>query len=385
MSGFLKVGILTLPLHTNFGGNLQAYALLRFLRKNSVDAYFLCREKNKYPLWKYALSIPKGIFNKYIFGKDAPIFKSIKEKLEYDRVSVNAKFFIENEINPKSFACHSSEELMAEVERLELDAVVVGSDQIWRFQYAPSIEDYFLGFIAKGKNILKISYAASFGTDEWQYDSSQTKRLSQLLSEFSYVSVRERSAVLSCGNNFGVQVDHVLDPTMLLDVSDYTRLFSGNEFSCAGMVSTYILDESLSVSRIFSCLHEKYGELRRLNTSTEDREASVEKRIAPPTGQWLHGIYDAELLVTDSFHGCVFSIIFNTPFLVYGNESRGLARFESLLEEFGLEDRMVNSAADVISKSEKIIDWHLVNERLEQRRLDSARGLLGALGLEYER
>lgn len=374
-----KVGILTLPLHTNFGGNLQAYALLRFLRKNSVDAYFLRREDNKLPKLKYISWMCIGILKKYLLGKETPIFRAMKGKREYEQVSVNAKQFIDNEISPQSLACYSSSELLSEVKRLDLDAVIVGSDQIWRLDYAPDIGDYFLGFLEKEKSMKRLAYAASFGVDNWQFDLAQTEHLSRLLAKFDYVSVRENSAVAACRGNLSVLAEHVLDPTMLLEVEDYTRLFSDRDLQHTGKVSTYILDESPQVSEVLNGLQDRFGHIKRLNTRTEDLTQQVENRIAPPTGDWLYGIYSTSLLVTDSFHGCIFSILFNTPFLVYGNEERGLARFESLLRDFGLEDRMIKTAEDIDSKAESIIDWSAVNERVAERRLESSTALLNAL------
>ena len=78
-----------------------------------------------------------------------------------------------------------------------------------------------------------------------------------------------------------------------------------------------------------------------VNSRIEEWDAPIQECIQPPVEEWLRGFYDAEFVVTDSFHACVFSILFNKPFIVIGNEGRGIARFESLLKTFGLEERLV--------------------------------------------
>ena len=94
---------------------------------------------------------------------------------------------------------------------------------------------------------------------------------------------------------------------------------------------------------------------------------------APSVHQWLRGFYDADFILTDSFHGCVFSIIFNKPFVVIGNENRGLSRFISLLSLFGLEDRMIkhSNCMDVNKVLMNKIDWEDVNGRLESLKMTS--------------
>jgi hypothetical protein len=92
---------------------------------------------------------------------------------------------------------------------------------------------------------------------------------------------------------------------------------------------------------------------------TED----LEKRIQPPVESWLRAFYDSEFIVTDSFHACVFSILFHKQFLVIGNKDRGLARIHSLLSMFGLEDRLTSDTCIDINRM-KTIDYDRVDEIL---------------------
>jgi exopolysaccharide biosynthesis predicted pyruvyltransferase EpsI len=82
--------------------------------------------------------------------------------------------------------------------------------------------------------------------------------------------------------------------------------------------------------------------------------------------EWIRGFMDAEFVVTDSFHGTVFSIIFNKPFISIANESRGTTRFTSLLKMFNLENRLIFSPEELNLDKVKEIDWGNVNEILEQ-------------------
>ena len=174
-----------------------------------------------------------------------------------------------------------------------------------------------------------------------------------------------------CRKFFGVNVSHVLDPTMLLDVQDYVDLVKRADIpKSKGTLLCYILDETESTTDLISRLASETGLVPfRGNSRVEDWSAPLAERIQPPVEQWLRGFMDAELVVTDSFHACVFSILFHKPFVVVGNKERGLARVKSLLKMFGLEERW-NSDIPTISFF-KTIDWKDVDECLEEWRKSS--------------
>ena len=107
----------------------------------------------------------------------------------------------------------------------------------------------------------------------------------------------------------------------------------------------------------------------RVGSKTENIHASIEERIQPPLEDWLRGFYYAEFIITDSFHACVFSILFKKQFIVAENKQRGLSRIKSLLECLGIEDRIVDQNFDVDSIS--LIDYESVYKRLEEMRTSS--------------
>jgi len=125
-----------------------------------------------------------------------------------------------------------------------------------------------------------------------------------------------------------------------------------------------VLDESPEKAVLIDRLSRREGLTPfRANSRMEEKDAPLEERVQPPVEQWLRGFRDARMVVTDSFHACVFSILFHKPFVVVGNRRRGLARMESLLVMFGLEDRLCFE--DSLCSDLKGIDWDRVDEKLE--------------------
>ena len=107
-------------------------------------------------------------------------------------------------------------------------------------------------------------------------------------------------------------------------------------------------------------------------TTYENCGKQIEKCIYPPVEQWIKGFMDAHFVVTDSFHGCVFSILFNKPFIAISNSGRGKSRFLSLLSIFGLEERLIDNPGDCVPELiGSVINWESVNSILEEKRKES--------------
>ena len=236
----MKIGILTLPLHTNYGGILQAYALQTVLERMGHEVCLIEKKRKPFrlPLWKAPLVYGKRVL-KNLAGHPYPIFYEQKVNREEPITRQNTDLFIKRYIKRRIVNDFS------ELKESDFDAIVVGSDQIWRPKYFNgNIEDAYLKF-AEGWNIKRIAYAASFGTDEWEYTAAQTKECARLLKQFDAVSVREASGVDLCRKHFGVEARHVLDPTMLLTAEDYIRLFeTAGTPKSPGTLLCYILDET---------------------------------------------------------------------------------------------------------------------------------------------
>ena len=233
---------------------------------------------------------------------------------------------------------------------------------MWRTKYFGKIEDAYLQF-AKDWNIKRIAYAASFGTAEWEYTDRQTAICKDLIKKFDAVSVREDSGKELCKKYFGVDAEHLLDPTMLLEKEDYIRLFENSGTSQSpGTLMCYILDETPEKQSVINRIaREKDLIPFRVNSKVENYKAPLVERIQPPVEQWIRGFYDAEFVVTDSFHACVFSILFNKPFIAVGNSKRGMARLNSLFNMFGIENKSMSN-----------YDLATINSKLEKLRKSSA-------------
>lgn len=363
----MKIGILTLPLHNNYGGILQAYALQTVLKRMGHDAVVIDKSREiKLPIISFSRYFLyfKLLAHKVLVDRNTTIFWDRKHNREYKVMSTYTLPFIQQYI--KRFIAARD---YSNIKQGDFDAFVVGSDQVWRPKYFGQdiISNAFLSF-AKDWDVKRISYAASFGTEEWEYSEAQTLECKDWIKKFAAVSVRENSAVKLCKEHLNVDALHVLDPTMLLSATDYIQLFKeANTPQSPGSLMCYVLDETEDKQKVVSNVEETLNLTAfSVNSKYEVRTAPLEERIQPPVETWLRGFYDAEFVVTDSFHACVFSILFEKPFIVYGNKNRGMARFHSLLSIYGLENRLVTSSAEAQKVISVPIDWSLVNAKKKE-------------------
>ena len=356
----MEIGILTLPLHSNYGGILQAYALQKALKRMGYEA-ILIKENNKFklPLWKKPFTYSKRVLCKYILKRKDAIDIFYEQKRE--ELRQNTRIFIDKNIQTKDFS-------YVKKNKRDFEAIIVGSDQVWRPKYCKNIERMYLSF-AKNWKIKRIAYAASFGTDEWEYTGKQTKNCKNLLKLFDAVSVREKSGVELCKKHFDTNAVQVLDPTMLLDVSHYISLIEKEKVEkSAGNLFVYILNKNEVANKIEQEISSTLN-LIPFYSSTDSAKALMEDRKTTKVENWLRSFYDAEFVLTDSFHACVFSILFNKPFVVYGNSSRGLSRFDSLLQLFNLENREISTGtANLKHILNSPINWSKVNKILNEQR-----------------
>lgn len=374
----MKIAILTLPLHTNYGGILQAYALQTILERMGHEVCLIERRARptRLPLWKMPYSYGKRII-KNLTGHPYPIFYEQKKDREAPIVAQNTNKFIKKYI--KRLVVNE----FTDIHQKDFDVIIVGSDQIWRPKYFPKIETAYLNF-TKDWNIKRIAYAASFGTDEWEYSTKQTQNCRHLISQFIAVSVREESGIDLCHKYLGTNAKQVLDPTLLLKTEDYISLFKSiNVPKSSGNLLGYILDDTPEKISFISHIAKLQGLIPfHVDSKVENKIAPLSERIQPPLEKWLRGFYDAEFVITDSFHACVFSILFHKPFLVIGNKERGMSRFQSLLSMFGLEDRLVDVHSQINLHAK--IDWNAVDDILKKKREEARRFLTNSLMESYE-
>lgn len=329
----MRIGILTLPPSINYGGILQAYALQTVLTRMGHEAKVIDVEKKRpvYPLWRRVAQQAKAWVNLHMFGR-------YTDKLEdYDVMCAEMFRFVDKHIPKARYAGYPA------IGENDFDAFVVGSDQVWRPVYVDGdIANMYLDFAKDWKHVRRVAYAASFGVGQWEYTTGETARCAALAKLFDAISVREAGAVELCRQHFGVEAVHVADPTMLLSADDYSRMIdSAGTHAPAGELACYILDRTPEKQKVIDDYAGKTG-LTPYYCSTDfsNRRLPPSQRAQPSVEQWLRNIRDARYVITDSFHGTVFSIIFGRPFTVLGNSFRGMPRLRSLLATFRLEDRV---------------------------------------------
>lgn len=360
----MRICILTQPLHTNYGGLLQAYALQTVLKRMGHEVWTEDRKWKLSFIGKIKLLIKRIIKYRGIY---------YPTKKHEQVISQNTDLFIRKYITTTEPVFSS---IKKEFCKYHFDAYIVGSDQVWRPTYSPYLPNYFLDF-AVGKNVRRLAYAASFGTPDWEFTPEQTQQCAVLAKAFDAISVREDSGMELCRKYLGVDAVHLLDPTMLLNKEDYIRLVEQEQVPASGKkLMTYVLDQSEEKQTIIEKVSQTLG--LSPNVVMPEKEfgkvgaKEIEKCVFPSVTDWLRGFMDAEYVVTDSFHGTVFSILFNKPFIVIANRERGMARFTSLLKMFGLENRLVYSLEDVAD--EKLytpVNFEKVNQKLEAERQKS--------------
>ncbi|MEG1616671.1 MAG: polysaccharide pyruvyl transferase family protein [Bacteroidales bacterium] len=368
----MKIGILTITPNIGFGGIMQAYALKYILEKLGHDVQVV-NYTTKVSIKDFVLFFIKSIL-KFTQGEYTKFFP----KSEFKYKSQNVLPFIEENLNFSQKVTSKHE--LVQLINTSYEAVVVGSDQVWRPKYVLGIANYFFDGI--DSNIKRLAYAASFGVENFEYTKEEAIKCSELLNYFSYVSVREKSGIDIVKKNlcYAGDVNCDLDPTLLVGRSAYKKFLSNKGLS-KGKVFTYILDYTKKKEEVVELVSKTFDvEVYRFNTNAENPQKKLEERVAPPVEDWLNGIYSAKFVVTDSFHGCVFSILFNKPFVVYVNKNRGAERFVSILSQLDLLDRLVYDLSEfdsaILTKS---IDWNKVNIYLELQRKEIANRLKIAL------
>ncbi|MCM1108887.1 MAG: polysaccharide pyruvyl transferase family protein [Clostridium sp.] len=360
----MKIGILTLPFHVNYGGILQAYALQTKLQELGHNVCFI----------EFGPYFDRGNIRRYLSYIKQYIIKLLGRKRNINKSTLNKN----NARLIKKFCT----ERMAPM--LQFDSpkqfrltgprtIIVGSDQIWRGENYYDLNKAFLIF-ANGCDIKRIAYAASFGQtkETLQYTAQQIKTYTHQLSLFDTISVREESGVDICKELLNCDATCVLDPTMLLTCEDYIQNLGLKKDSAHKGIYSYILDSTESKK---NCIQHLSSDLNKNVYSVLEEEGQEECKQLASIESWIQGFIDAEYVVTDSFHGVVFSILFNKPFVVFLNELRGTTRFDTILSRFDLHDRVtdINNKEEITKKMKTPINWNRINTLLQDYRKKSMR------------
>ena len=320
-----SVGIMNLHYSDNFGAVLVAYALSKAVGKlgfNPSIVNYIHQEKGR---------------------NDSPVFEAFRRKF----LSQTA-------------LCKSERDLR-KLNR-QFNKFIVGSDQVFRLH---SNFKYFLYWVTGRKTVT--SYAASFGIDIFKGTEIELNKAQALLSRFDAISVREKSGVDICRETFNVSAEHVLDPTLLLDSSDYQDIIDqeGVKEIPKKYIAYMLLDEDneRGIQGENTLAHLK-TDYTFINLLKDDH--SQFRTVA----QWLHTIKNAECIITDSFHCTVFSILFGKPFACVEREWAGNNRIHSLFETLAIKEKLFYDSFDRIPENifEKSLNYEAVYKNLNHQR-----------------
>lgn len=334
--------------HNNYGSIFQYYALQQYLKCWGVKSYLL---RYMFPTKDMLNGLAhKAISELHQKWSIANTFRHIKTQWEF-------RSFLHNRCNVTPLKYTSIEELKRNPP--QADIYITGSDQV----FGGWLEPNFLTFAPKGKP--RVAYAASFGKRE--LTSEHQAHIINWLQAFDAVSVRERSGVEIC-LKMGVKTRHLLDPTLLLDAEDYLP-DNTPRAETSKYIFCYFIHEkkaaNLRIDDISKFSSEK--EVKLKVTGIEGPEQVVPRRYLCQYSpeKWLNHYRYADYVFTNTFHGTVFCIIFHKKFCVLlqkGTTIQQNERIYSLLEMFGLQDRILEQEKAISSIIDDYIDWTYVEE-----------------------
>lgn len=238
-----------------------------------------------------------------------------------------------------------------ELDRLNYhcESFVLGSDQLWNYYSVKDNGNYFfLDFVHPGKR--KIAYATSFGHSHSFFPKERQLEISKLMQQFTAISVREKDGVDLCRDIFGVNAVQNLDPVFLCNTSSYDKAIKDSVITeTEPYVLAYILNPTPEKRKMLMYASNKLH--LPLKVILDGQENYKENREAMNLGDsvlgtigvedWLYYFKNAQFILTDSYHGLCFSIIFHKNFVCVGNKKRGMSRFETLLSITDLYDHMI--------------------------------------------
>lgn len=356
-----KAGIITFHCADNFGAFLQVYALQNAIERIEVDVEVIDFQPediiNSYQMKLNIVKLLKedGLLKtiKSILAK-IYYYKNIRKrtrKFEYSRnkylkLSKN-KYFTPQELvnNPPSY-----------------DYFIAGSDQVWNPVFIKNIGySYLLDFVKD--NSSRLSYAASIA----QYEVEGMESIyEKYLSKFNYISVREKSAQKYLNGITTNKIDVHLDPTLLIEKEQWSNL-SYEEHLDYKYIFVYDLETSKEIINLTNKISEEKGyKVISYSKSKNFKQGTKSFKYSSPE-EFIGLIKNAELIVSSSYHGIVFSIIYNKPFYAAPHKLRG-SRIIDLLETLNLSERIISDSLNR-DWSDFEINYSVPNEILERNRI----------------
>lgn len=357
------IGVLTFQQAINYGAILQLYALQKSVKNLGVEVeiinYISPVLKEDYKLVRFR----NGIKNFIASLISLRLFNNKKKKFDRfikEYMCLSESVFQKNELHILS---------------QKYDYVIAGSDQVWNYQITNNDSTYLLDFVDCSK---RVSYAASFGLSDIPLPMREI--YINLLQEFKYITVREKQGAELIENLCRKNVPVVLDPTLLLNKQDWNAITSKLSVKKTKIV-VYTLFRSDLLFEYALELSKKTGlEIAVINPRVRNIFSKTSMYDSGPE-EFVDLIMNAEYVLTNSFHGTVFSINFNKKFLVElpkGEGAQRNSRIVNILEVLRLENRCVDTLD--LEKMYADIDWENVNNILSEERNKSIEHLKKMIG-----
>lgn len=382
-----KIGIVTFVKCSNYGAELQAYALQEKLNLLGYDAEVINMEKEKGVLESSFATYKNAIVNRYreygIVKGTAKIAELIVDK--YQVRKTNKKFAAEKQQKDVIFNTffanyirHSSQyytlEELRNIQSMPYDILIAGSDQIWNFMQTRYLDVFFL-MMGNRWGAKKISYAASFGVKE--IPKELTYKYREYLENMDAISVREMNGLNIVNNCSSRQATLVLDPTLLLTREEWVSHIGRKEYLPSG--KKYVVIYTLSGSHYIYTLAKRIA--KELNVEVINIKNGYERKkgdegivhITDAGPQEFISIYNqAAYVITDSFHGTAFSINFNIPFTTLLNPVSNInSRALSILKLTGTESRLIYDNGSNKEPDSLKVDFGPINEIITSIRKES--------------
>lgn len=309
----MKIGLLTYHHSVNYGAMLQSYATVKALRSLGHEVEFI------------------NIRQEETRGTNPVLF--------YFKLKALKKF-VHKFYPPETREFDSIEELRKA--DFNYDCMIVGSDQVWNPQISKDkCLAYFLDF--GGEDIRRLSYASSFALSKWPTNNNElTAAVAKALNRFSGLSVREKTGQQILKETFHLDSTLVVDPTMLFeDYDEVTGHVNEN-----GNVVAYLLNRTPMQMQKAIELSKAFGKRPKLISTIRPTKGFA--YVYPPSIEgWIRYIGGAGLVITDSFHGLVFSLLYKRNFVVITPENGRNSRLKDLLTSYGLSDRYFLETDDI--------------------------------------
>ncbi len=364
-----KVGILTFHFSNNYGAVLQCYALQKVVSSLGVECEIVdFRPKkinNKYKLIPNFLDLMKENGIKYTALKYAVSFRDFTKN--YKR---NKKF---EEFRMTFLNMSKRVKTVDDFYAFEYVSYIVGSDQVWNPNIIKGYEDYyFLKFINDGTK--RISYAPSISIELTKEDIVEYSNNIRL---FDYLSLREESHCRIFNETLETEVFPCLDPTLLLEKAEYENMMNDDRIIEGDYLLVYDMHSSQVLTKLCKKISDKYNLKIVSYSSGKNLSSSAASFYSYGPSEFLNLFNFSSFVITSSFHGTAFSIIFNKPFYTINHKKKG-SRMKDLLESIDLESRLVFDSFDTSQINDKI-DYSKVNSKLKKNKTTSVEFLKKSL------